>query len=70
MLELIDNEKATVMNAVPTMIIAMLQEPRFRAGQFDTTSLRCVISGGAPIPVALMEQVKAHGGRTPSSCSG
>lgn len=65
MLELIDREKATVMNAVPTMIIAMLQEPRFRAGQFDTTSLRCVISGGAPIPVALMEQVKAQWGADP-----
>ena len=35
MLELIDHEKATVMDAVPTMIIAMLQEPRFLAGEFD-----------------------------------
>ena len=65
MLELIDHEKATVMNAVPTMIIAMLQEPRFRAGEFDTTSLRRVITAGAPIPVPLMEQVKAQWGAEP-----
>lgn len=39
MLELIDREKATVMNAVPTMIIAMLQEPRFKAG--SSTRPRC-----------------------------
>jgi fatty-acyl-CoA synthase len=65
MLELIAHEKATVMNAVPTMIIAMLQQLRFRAGEFDMTSLRCVITAGAPIPVPLMEQVKAQWGAEP-----
>ena len=65
MLELIDREKATVLNAVPTMIIAMLREPRGRSGEFGTTSLRAVMTAGAPIPVPLMEQVKAQWGAEP-----
>ena len=66
MLELIDREKATVLNAVPTMIIAMLHEPRFQAGEFDTSSLRSVLTAGTPIPVPLMEQVKARWGAEPT----
>lgn len=66
MLELIDHEKATVMDAVPTMMVAMLQEPRFQASEFDTSSLRLVITGGTPIPVPLMEQVKAKWGAEPT----
>ena len=65
MLELIDREKATVLNAVPTMIIAMLREPRGRSGELETTSLRTVMTAGAPIPVPLMEQVKAQWGAEP-----
>ena len=65
MLELMESEKATVLNAVPTMIIAMLHEPRFQAGEFDTSSLRCVLTAGTPIPVPLMEQVKARWGAEP-----
>ena len=66
MLELIEQESATVMNAVPTMIIAMLQDPRFLAGEFDTSSLRQVITGGTSIPVPLMEQMKAKWGAEPT----
>jgi fatty-acyl-CoA synthase len=66
MLELVDREKATVLNAVPTMLIAMLHEPRFQAGEFDTSSLRCVLTAGTPIPVPLMEQVKARWGAEPA----
>jgi fatty-acyl-CoA synthase len=66
MLELIDREKATVLNAVPTMILAMLHEPRFQAGEFDTRSLRCVLTAGTPIPVPLMEEVKARWGAEPA----
>ncbi len=65
MLELIEREKATAVNAVPTMIIAMLHEPRFRAGEFDMSSLRSVLTAGTPIPVPLMEQVKARWGAEP-----
>ena len=66
MLELIEQERATVMNAVPTMIIAMLQEPRFLAGEVDVSSLRQVITGGTSIPVPLMEQMKAKWGAEPT----
>ena len=66
MLELIDREKATVLNAVPTMIIAMLHASRVPAGEFGTSSLRGVLAAGTPIPVPLMEQVKAQWGAEPT----
>ncbi|WP_066341927.1 AMP-binding protein [Azohydromonas lata] len=66
MLSLIEQEKATVMDAVPTMYIAMLQEPRFLAGEFDVSSMRRVISGGTSIPVSLMEQLKSQWGAEPA----
>ena len=66
MVELVERERATVMDAVPTMLIAMLQQPRVQAGGFAKGSLRCVISGGTPIPVPVMEQVKALLGAEPA----
>jgi len=44
------------------MLLAMLNHPRFLAGEFDTSTLRMVISGGSPVPVVLMEQIKAKMG--------
>jgi len=58
-LELFDNERATFSFNVPTMLIAMLNHPRFLAGEFDLSSLREIITGATPVPVALMEDVKA-----------
>jgi fatty-acyl-CoA synthase len=64
MLELVAQERATILHGVPTMLIAMLQHPR--AGEFDPRShLRLVISGGTPIPVPVLEQVKAQFGADP-----
>ncbi|HYV06788.1 MAG TPA: AMP-binding protein [Blastocatellia bacterium] len=57
-LELFDTEKATFSFNVPTMLIAMLNHPRFLAGEFDLSSLREIITGATPVPVALMEDVK------------
>jgi fatty-acyl-CoA synthase len=57
-LELISQEQATTTSGVPTMLVAMLNNPRFVAGEFDLSSLRLVVSGGSPVPVPLMEQVK------------
>jgi len=57
-LELIMSEKATVSAGVPTMLIAILNQPRFVAGEFDLASLRLVICGAAAVPVVLMEQVR------------
>jgi len=59
-LELIALERGTHTSGVPTMIIAMLNHPRFQAGEFDLSSLRQMILGGASVPVALMEQAAAQ----------
>ncbi len=57
-LELLDKEKGTCSFCVPTMLIAMLNHPRFLAGEFDLSSLKQISTGGTSIPVVLMEQVK------------
>ncbi|MFY9570768.1 MAG: AMP-binding protein, partial [Blastocatellia bacterium] len=57
-LELFHSEKATLSFNVPTMLVAMLNHPRFLAGEFDLSSLREIITGATPVPVVLMEQVK------------
>lgn len=57
-MELIATEKATFTLNVPTMLVAMLSHPRFIAREFDLSSLRLVMTGAAPVPVVLMEQVK------------
>lgn len=61
-LELVSGEKGTFLTAVPTMLVAMLNHPRFLAGEYDTSSLRQVGTGGSPVPVVLMEQVSARMG--------
>src|SRR3989441_6042565 len=57
-LELFHKEKATLSFNVPTMLVAMLNHPRFLAGEFDLSSLREISTGATPVPVVLMEQVK------------
>ena len=54
-LQAIQDEKCTALHGVPTMFIAMLDEPGF-AG-FDVRSLRTGIMAGAPCPVELMRRV-------------
>jgi len=63
LLELVEQERATILHGVPTMVIAMLQHPR--VAEFDSSSLRMFISGGTPIPVPVLEQVKAQFGADP-----
>ncbi|MEK6303308.1 MAG: AMP-binding protein [Acidobacteriota bacterium] len=65
-LTLLHNEKATFSFNVPTMLVAMLNHPRFLAGEFNLSSLREIITGATPVPVVLMEQVKAKMG---ASCT-
>ncbi len=55
-LQIIGHEGCTTLVAVPTMLLAMLQHPDFAT--YDLTSLSCVGTGGTPVPVYLMEQVK------------
>jgi fatty-acyl-CoA synthase len=57
-LQVISREHCTYFGAVPTMLIAILQHPDFAT--YDLSSLNLVIAGAAPVPVSLMEQVKAR----------
>jgi fatty-acyl-CoA synthase len=59
-LELMAEERCTHSLGVPTMLIAVLNHPRF--AEFDLSALRQVGSGGSPVPVSLMEQVRAQMG--------
>jgi fatty-acyl-CoA synthase len=52
-LELIEREKVTVFAAVPTMYQMLTQAPNFKNA--DMSSLRFCTSGGAPLPVPLVE---------------
>jgi fatty-acyl-CoA synthase len=55
-LELAETERADVMVGVPTMLIAMLEHPTL--GQRDLSALRCVVSGGSPVPADLVRRVE------------
>lgn len=55
-LQLFAAERGTFTFAVPTMLISMLNHPRF--SEFDLSSWRTLFTGATPVPVALMEQVK------------
>lgn len=59
-LQVISSEHCTMFGGVPTMLIAILQHPDF--SKYNLSSLRSVISGGSPVPVYLMEQVKERMG--------
>lgn len=53
-LKLIEQEKVTVFAAVPTMYQMMTQAPNWE--EADLSSLRFCTSGGAPLPVPLVEK--------------
>ena len=63
LLQLVEQERATILHGVPTMLIAMLQHPQ--ASAINTSTLRLVLSGGTPIPVPVLEQVKREFGADP-----
>ncbi len=52
-LELIEAERITVFMAVPTLFQLMAQHPAFAAA--DISSIRCASSGGATVPVSLLQ---------------
>jgi fatty-acyl-CoA synthase len=53
-LELVEREQATVLVGVPTMYQMITQAPNWASA--DLSSLRFCTSGGAPLPVPLVEQ--------------
>ncbi len=59
-LDTLANERCSRFGGVPTMLIAMLQHPHSK--EVDLSHLRQVFSGGSPVPVVLMEQVKQQWG--------
>jgi fatty-acyl-CoA synthase len=54
-LQAIQRERCTAVHGVPTMFIAMLDEPGF--ADYELASLRTGIMAGAPCPVELMHRV-------------
>jgi fatty-acyl-CoA synthase len=61
-LELLEAERASAMLGVPTMLIALLEHPDFAVR--DLSALRCVLSGGAPVPPELVRRVEEEMGVT------
>jgi fatty-acyl-CoA synthase len=55
-LELIETERATVALGAPTMLIALLECPELTTR--DLSSLRVVLSGGAPVPPDLVRRIQ------------
>jgi long-chain acyl-CoA synthetase len=51
-LEIIQRDKVTIFEGVPTMYAAILNVPD--AGNYDTSSLQICVSGGAAMPVEVM----------------
>jgi long-chain acyl-CoA synthetase len=55
-LEVIQRDRITVFEGVPTMYVALLNEPRL--DEFDVSSLRVGVSGGAAIPAEIIDAVE------------
>jgi long-chain acyl-CoA synthetase len=53
-LKLIDKTKPTIMPGVPTLFNAIMNHPRLK--NYDLSSLKFCISGGAPLPVEVKTQ--------------
>jgi fatty-acyl-CoA synthase len=58
-LQLIKEEKATLLFGVPAIFLFLIQHPDFHPSFFET--LRLVMSGGAPLPVSLVKQYMEAG---------
>ncbi|MBN9097885.1 MULTISPECIES: AMP-binding protein [unclassified Pseudonocardia] len=54
-LQAVHDERATVLNGVPTMFVALLSVPDL--DRFDLTSLRTGFMGGAPCPIEIVRRV-------------
>ena len=57
-LEAVQAERCTALYGVPTMFILELDHPRFE--EFDLSSLRTGMMGGAPCPVEVMKKVQSR----------
>ena len=57
--ELIEQERVTIGLMVPAMMNFMLQVPNFQ--RFDCSSVRWIMTGAAPVPVALIKRYAEFG---------
>jgi fatty-acyl-CoA synthase len=57
-MQVISSERCNFTGGVPTMLMAFLQHPDFE--KYDLSCLEIVTCAGSPVPVALMEEVKAR----------
>jgi long-chain acyl-CoA synthetase len=56
-LRLIDSQKVTHTQVVPTMFVRLLKLPKATREQFDVSSLQTVIHAAAPCPIPVKEQM-------------
>jgi long-chain acyl-CoA synthetase len=54
-LELIERHRCTFLPAVPTMLQKILDHPE--GSRFDLSSIKRIMTGGAPVPAALLERI-------------
>jgi fatty-acyl-CoA synthase len=54
-LNIFEKEKATITNLIPTMLNLMVNHPE--AGKYDYSSLRVLLSGGAPIAQEVVRRI-------------
>ncbi len=59
-LRVMEKDRPTVFHAVPAMLAAM--NTRLRKHPMDLSSLKWVISGGAPLPTAVADEFATHSG--------
>ncbi len=59
-LEVIQRDKVTIFEGVPTMYVALLNAPEL--GSYDLSSLRVAVSGGAPIPAEVIDSFERRFG--------
>ena len=59
----ISHKKITVFLAVPTMYTALVNHPK--AKEFDLSSVRRWVSGGAPLPMEVLQRFEALTGHSP-----
>ncbi len=58
LLELMEQEGATHMLGVPTMMIAMMEHPEF--GRRDLSRVRVAVAGGASVPPEIVRKIEAR----------
>jgi len=59
-LDLIEREQVTLFFGVPTMYQMLLESPKFAKADFS--SIRFLVSGGAPLPKSIIEKFQAQKG--------